>query len=253
MTTAGDHWQPETYAGSARFVTDLGMPVLALLDPRPGERILDLGCGDGVLTQAIADRGADVVGVDASPQMVVAARALGIDARCVDGTRLTFDAEFDAVFSNAALHWMRPMDAALRGVAAGLRPGGRFVGECGGHGCVAAISIAADAVLRERGFNLSGNYPWEFPTRERFAGMAEAAGFAIEELDHFPRPTLLPGALSDWLEVFLAPVLEAIAPAERADVVSDITALAAPYLRGDDGTWTADYVRLRFVLRRRAG
>src|SRR5271169_2178539 len=126
-------WKAERYAQHAHFVPTLGAPVLELLAPEPGERILDLGCGDGVLTERIAAAGATVVAVDAAPDMVAAARARGLDARVIPGQELTFDREFDAVFSNAALHWMRPAEKVLAGVYQALKPGGRFVGETGGH------------------------------------------------------------------------------------------------------------------------
>src|SRR4051812_34793970 len=132
-------WDARRYADNARFVSDLGASVVELLGPRAGERILDLGCGDGALTLKLFDAGAMVVGVDASPEFVEAARAAGVDAQLMDGQRLTFRDEFDAVFSNAALHWMPDAAAVVRGVASALRPGGRFVGEFGGHGNVAAI------------------------------------------------------------------------------------------------------------------
>src|SRR5690242_10239656 len=134
---AAQSWQADRYARHAHFVPALGQPVLDLLEPKSGERILDLGCGDGVLTKKIADAGALVVGVDASADMVAAAQKCGLDARVADGARLDFAAEFDAVFSNAALHWMKEdPDAVIAGVARALKPGGRFAGEMGGHGCV---------------------------------------------------------------------------------------------------------------------
>ncbi len=139
--------------------------MLELLDPKPGERILDLGCGDGVLTEKIVAAGAAVVGVDASAEMIDAARRRGLDARVGDGAQLGFAREFDAVFSNAALHWMkRDPDAVIAGVARALKPGGRFAGELGGHGCVAAITVALFAVLARRGASGSLESPWYFPT-----------------------------------------------------------------------------------------
>src|SRR6185436_20235899 len=124
-------WDPATYARHARFVSDLGSPGVELLAPQPGERILDLGCGDGVLTKQLADAGARVVGVDASEAMVAASRALGLEAHVVDGHALAFREEFDAVFSNAALHWLTRPDEVIAGVYTALKPGGRFVAECG--------------------------------------------------------------------------------------------------------------------------
>src|SRR5580692_6557745 len=130
-------WNAECYEKNARFVTDLGMPAVELLAPQPGERILDLGCGDGVLTKKLADMGCIMVGVDASPQFVAAARKSGVDARLMEGQNLTFDSEFDAVISNAALHWMKPPEKVIAGVRKALKPGGRFVGEFGGKGNIA--------------------------------------------------------------------------------------------------------------------
>ncbi|MEN8184986.1 MAG: class I SAM-dependent methyltransferase, partial [Myxococcota bacterium] len=154
-------WDPQRYARNAGFVAELGMPVLELLDPRPGERVLDLGCGDGVLSERLVARGCRVVGVDGSAQQVAAARSRGIDARVGDGQALDFRGEFDAVFSNAALHWMRRADDVISGVWRALVPGGRFVGELGGQGCVARIVGALEAALARRG--ALPVEPWYFP------------------------------------------------------------------------------------------
>src|SRR5450432_4363692 len=146
-------WDPDRYARNARFVADLGAPVVELLAPRAGERILDLGCGDGALTAKLAALGCQVTGVDASPQQIDAARKLGLDARVMNGEALDFDSEFDAVFSNAALHWMRDPAKVIAGVHRALTPHGRFVAELGGHGCVAKIKNALVEALNRRGVN----------------------------------------------------------------------------------------------------
>src|SRR6266851_2003777 len=157
-------WKADQYAQHAHFVPALGAPVLELLKPQAGERILDLGCGDGVLTEKIAVSGAVVVGVDAAADMIAAATRRGIDARVMEGGKLEFSAEFDAVFSNAALHWMKQdRDAVIAGVHRALKPGGRFVGEMGGHGCVAAITVALIAVLERPGVDPNSASPWYFP------------------------------------------------------------------------------------------
>ena len=132
-------WDPERYARTAGFVPEFGVAVLGLLAPRSGERILDLGCGDGSLTEKIIEAGVSVLGVDASAEQVAAAQARGVDARVVEGQSLDFEGEFDAVFSNAALHWMRPPERVAAGVRRALKPGGRFVGEMGGKGNIEAI------------------------------------------------------------------------------------------------------------------
>jgi SAM-dependent methyltransferase len=239
-------WSPERYARNARFVADLGEPVLDLLDPRPDERILDLGCGDGVLTARIAERGARVLGVDSSPELLAAARERGITVQLVDGQRLTFAGEFDAVFSNAAIHWMRDHDAVIAGVYRALRPGGRFVAELGGHGNVAAIVVALGAVLARRGGDARARSPWTFPSPEHFRTQLEAAGFTVETIALHPRPTPLPTDMHGWLATFGDAFFAGMERAERDAAVDEAVALLEPALRDADGRWTADYVRLRF-------
>ena len=146
------------------------MPVVDLLAPRPGERILDLGCGDGALTEKLAAAGCDVVGADASAELVKAARARGLDARLMNGEALDFDGEFDAVFSNAALHWMLRPDAVIDGVYRALKPGGRFVGEFGGAGNVATIASALEAALDRRGLRRQGREPLVLSKRRGIRG-----------------------------------------------------------------------------------
>ena len=182
---------------------DLGMPVVELLAPCVGERILDLGCGDGVLTRKLVELGCQVVGVDGSPAMIAAAQALGLDARVMDGQSLPFEGEFDAVFSNAALHWMPQADVVIAGVWRSLKPGGRFVGECGGSGNTATVVQAVAHVLRQRGINADTVNPWYFPTVEEYRTKLEAQGFIVSTIALIPRPTPLPGGMIGWLETFM--------------------------------------------------
>lgn len=240
-------WSAEGYARNARFVADLGQPVLELLAPRPGERILDLGCGDGALTVKLVQAGADVVGADASAELVAAARALGLDARIADGQALAFDAEFDAVFSNAALHWMKQPDAVIAGVRRALKPGGRFVGEFGGHGNVAAIVTALVAALNARGLDGAARVPWFFPTPAEYAAKLEAQGFRVDSIGLVPRPTPLPTGMRGWLDTFANPLLDGVDTAACGAILDEVQALLAPSLRDQSGNWSADYVRLRFA------
>jgi trans-aconitate methyltransferase len=240
-------WDAGQYVRHARFVADLGAPLLDLLAPRPGERVLDLGCGDGALTQRLAEAGCEVLGVDASEDMVAATRRRGLDARRLDGQRLAFDAAFDAVFSNAALHWMRDVDAVIDGVWRALKPGGRFVAEFGGAGNVAAVRAALDAelaALRRR-----VDCPWVFPGAEEYRERLERRGFAVRSIACFPRPTVLPGHLSAWLDTFAQDYL-AVVPEHRHAAFLERVAerLAAELYR--EGVWQVDYVRLRVVAQR---
>jgi trans-aconitate methyltransferase len=240
-------WNAATYATNARFVADLGTPVVHLLAPKPGEHILDLGCGDGVLTEQIAQAGVQVIGVDGSADMVRAASARGLDARVMDGQALTFPAQFHAVFSNAALHWMPDADAVAAGVARALRPGGRFVGEFGGHGNVASIVAALHAALRHRGVATAAAFGWYFPTAEEYAALLERHGFAVRSIALIPRPTRLPTGIQGWLATFAAPFLKDFAPAEQAAILEEVADVLARPLRTAAGDWIADYVRLRFA------
>jgi trans-aconitate methyltransferase len=248
--SAKGNWDPGAYARNARFVSELGAGVLDWLEPRPGELILDLGCGDGVLTEKIAAAGAEVIGVDSSPRMVEAARARGLEAVVMAGEALTFQADFDAVFSNAALHWMRDIDGVLAGVWRALLPGGRFVGEFGAHGNTAAIMVALQVVLGRRGEPFKS--PWYFPTADEFRGSLEKHGFTVDRIEVFGRPTALPTGMTGWLETFAFPILERVPDAERADVIGESADLLAPVLQDSEGRWTADYVRLRFAARKPA-
>ena len=239
-------WSAGRYAETAHFVPALGVAVLELLAPAAGEHILDLGCGDGVLTEKIAAAGATVVAVDAAPDMVAAARARGLDARVVAGQDLDFDRTFDAVFSNAALHWMRPPEKILAGVYRALKPGGRFVAEMGGHNNTAAIIVALGAVLGRRGLDAQRLSPWYFPSAEAYGEKLAAAGFSLDDIRIVPRPTPLPAGLEAWLETFADDFFGALPPSDQAAARSEVVELLRPVLTDEGGTWIADYVRLRF-------
>jgi trans-aconitate methyltransferase len=245
-------WKADRYAQHAHFVPALGAPVLELLRPQAGERILDLGCGDGVLTEKIAASGAVVVGVDAAADMIAAAKRRGLDARAMEGGKLEFSAEFDAVFSNAALHWMkRDRDAVIAGVHRALKPGGRFVAEMGGHGCCAAITVAMVAVLERHGIlDGAATIPWYFPTVDDYRARLERAGFKVEYIELIPRPTPLPTNMAGWIELFTQPFLNRLPPEQRPRAVEEAVEVLRPVLCDEQGRWTGDYIRLRFAARR---
>jgi trans-aconitate methyltransferase len=244
-------WNSRRYSQNARFVSNLGEPVVELLNPQPGERILDLACGDGALTEKIIARGAEVVGVDGSADMVAAAQKRGVDARVVDAYQLDFTSEFDGVFSNAALHWMkRDPDAVIQGVRRALKPGGRFVAEMGGHGNVAAINVALCATLENHGVkDPAAILPWYYPSPEEYRERLKSAGFETEYIELIPRPTPLPTGMRGWLETFVIPLTHSLPKESREDFLDEVTERLRPVLCDSADRWTADYVRLRFRTR----
>ena len=242
----GQRWDPERYRRNAAFVAAYGEKVLELLAPVAGARILDLGCGDGALTARIAAH-CIVVGVDASAEQVVASRALGLDARVMDAAHLTFAAEFDAVFSNAALHWVKDQEAVVDGVWRALKPGGRFVAECGGAGNIAAVREALGVALARRGIDADACDPWHFASLAECRARLERRGFLVQSIALFARPTALPGPLADWLDTFAESFLRRLPAAERGPVKSEIEEYVRDRLCDSEGRWTADYVRLRFA------
>ncbi len=244
---AGQAWKTESYVTNAGFVADLGAPVMDLLAPKKDERILDLGCGDGRLTEKLIAAGAVVVGSDASPDLLASAKARGIDTVHADGHALPFNAEFDAVFSNAALHWMKRPADVIAGVNRALKPGGRFVGEFGGFGNVAAICTAVLAVLERRGIDGRKTFPWFYPTPKEYTALLEAGGFRVREIMLIPRPTPLPTGMKGWLETFINPMIAGLSGDDRVEAIDETVALLANALRDTEGNWIADYVRLRFA------
>jgi SAM-dependent methyltransferase len=239
-------WTARSYAENARFVSDFGQEIVEILAPQAGERILDLGCGDGALTRHIAQSGAQVLGVDMSENLLAAARELGLDVRYADGQSLSFDEEFDAVFSNAALHWMTDASSVLSGVYRALKSRGRFVAEFGGHGNVAAIITALRATALKYGIDTCMVAPWFYPTAQEYKVLLEVHGFTVQYIALVPRPTPLPTGMAGWLRTFRAPFFELFGD-RAADIVEEVEQLLAPSLRDKAGNWTADYVRLKLV------
>ncbi|HYG47417.1 MAG TPA: class I SAM-dependent methyltransferase [Allosphingosinicella sp.] len=251
-------WSPSDYANNAAFVPALGAAALELLDPQPGELILDLGCGDGTLTRKIMESGARVIGLDASEAMVEAARAQGVDAFVADAQALNLDdqaarfGQFDAAFSNAALHWMLDPDAVASGVFSVLKPDGRFVGEMGGEGNIATLRTGIRAELTERGYSVPADDPQWYPSCEEFVRLYACAGFTQIQVRLIPRPTPLPAGVAAWVKTFRAGWLDVagVAAADRDEVAAAVESRLQPRLQQPDGSWIADYVRLRFTMRK---
>ena len=237
-------WDAADYATVGAFVPALGGGALRLLDPQAGERILDVGCGDGALTQKIVEAGAAVVGIDDSQSMVTAAQARGLDARVMDAAALPFEGEFDAAFSNASLHWMLEKGAVAAGVFRALKPGGRFAGEFGGADNLKRLRGALDEELVARGYRPPVEASNWYPTEAEFLGVYQAAGFEPLSVQTIPRPTALEHGVEGWVTVFRAGWLtQAGVPlGERPDLARAVAARI--------GHNQADYVRLRFLLRK---
>ena len=246
----GQRWFADRYSVNARFVADLAEPLLKILLPAKGELILDLGCGDGALTKQICDSGASVIGADASVDQVKAARNLGILAVVMDGRYLAFNNIFDAIFTNASLHWMTSPDDVIEGMWNSLKPGGRLVGEMGGAGNIASIIFALKKALSRRGLEHKIYFPWYFPEGLEYRSMLEARGFQVDYLEVFPRPTPLPGDLVDWLDTFCEHFLFIVPECHHAEFKEEVAESLRAELYEPNGKWVADYVRLRFSAMR---
>ncbi len=254
-TVSGNDWDAGDYDGRFGFVGRHGDDVLALLAPRPGERILDLGCGTGRHAAQMARRGARVLGLDADPDMLRKARAdhpeldfVRLDAAAFGLADLGVDAPFDACFSNAALHWMTPQESVLRNVREVLVPSGRFVAEMGGAGNIAVLDASLRDALRELGMGSVPTVSNYFPSTAEQATALEAAGFRVEEMTWFRRPTPLgPGTTAaDWTRHFRSAAWAAVPADRHRDLAAAVDARAAARGLLTDEGWQADYCRLRF-------
>jgi trans-aconitate methyltransferase len=207
---------------------------------------LDLGCGDGVLTEKIAGHDCAVIGIDSSLAQLEAAKRRGVNVVVMDGHRLGFQPRFDAVFTNAALHWMKQPEAVVAGVRNSLKPGGRFVAEFGGKGNVESIRSVLHDALRRRAIDPIAIDPWYYPSPQEYSRVLSKAGFIVTYMELIPRLTKLPGDLLGWLDVFAQPFTQAVPEPERPRFLQEVRDQLATRLRDGSGHWFADYVRLRF-------
>jgi len=242
-------WDAELYEACHAFVWRCGESMVELLDPKPGERILDLGCGTGQLTDKIAEHGATVIGLDSSPDMVGQSRRNYPQLHFVlqDAAAMEFENEFDAIFSNAALHWMLDATAVIRGMYRALRTCGRLVAEFGGRGCGQTIDRAV--------MNTVARYTGCVPAPKRFfpgigeyAALLDEEGFETRFAHLFDRPTPLTGerGMEDWIRQFSWFYFEALPPSEREGALRETVEQLRPLLY-QDGQWTADYRRIRVI------
>ena len=246
-------WDVARYESSHNYVSDFGAPLIDPLDPKPGERILDLGCGTGRLAFEIAQRGAAVTGLDSSPEMIAQARINYPSHRhpalnfVLNDASAPLDGEpYDGVFSNAALHWMKPPEPVAAAIARALAPNGRLVAEFGGAGNIASILQAFRAILGDDA--VATRDPWFFPTIGQYAPLLERHGLMVETASLFARPTPVE-SLRDWLEMFAGAFLAGLAPAPREELLVEMERCLAPTLHRD-GVWYIDYRRLRVVARK---
>ena len=239
-------WDAADYARVGSVVSELGQAALDLLDPKAGERILDVGCGEGALTKKISERGATVLGVDNSSEMIAAARANGVDALLLPAEDMQFFAEFDAAFSNAALHWVLQKEQAARAIYRALKQGGRFAGEMGGEGNIARLQEVVDEEMILRGYAPPIDAHNCYPSPDEFAAVYEAAGFREIDARLIQRPTPIPHGIANWVLTFRKGWFD------RADVPDEERAALAASVADRFGSDTADYVRLRFIMRKPA-
>jgi trans-aconitate methyltransferase len=249
-----DKWDAKLYEARHSFVWQHGAGIIDLLAPKARERILDLGCGTGQLTVQIAASGAQVIGIDNSPGMLEEARENfpQLDFELADAADFQFEEPFDAVFSNAALHWIQPADRVVRSVARALKPDGRFVAEFGGKGNVANILSATRAALQALGADLTQDpNPWYFPSIAEYAALLESQDLSVTYAALFDRPTRLEGdqGIRDWIRMFGHSFLRLVRPEQHQQLIECIEARLRPELYRD-GTWFADYRRLRVVALR---
>jgi len=237
-------WNAGDYARVGAFVAELGGAALDLLDPQRGERILDVGCGEGTLTRRIIERGATVLGVDNSPEMIAAARANGVDALLLAAEDMQFFAEFDAAFSNATLHWVLHKEQAARAVFRALKTGGRFAGEMGGEGNLNRLRESLDEELIIRGYVPPVEASNWYASPEEFASVYEAAGFREVDARLIERPTTIEHGVGEWVTTFRRGWLDraGVPEGERAEIGAAVADRV--------GSNLADYVRLRFIMRK---
>ncbi|QQE75823.1 class I SAM-dependent methyltransferase [Brevibacillus composti] len=242
-------WNSQLYDNKMSFVSAFGKGVLEWLQPAPGEKILDLGCGTGDLAQEMAAAGAYPTGIDHSAEMIATAKKKypHLPFLVADAHTFRTAEEYDAVFSNAALHWMKQPEDAIESIWLALRPGGRFVAEFGGAGNVEQVVHALRVVLASRGIDADQRMPWYFPSIGAYATLLERQGFTVTMAHLFERPTPLgdgEAGLNHWLQSFCGPFFAGMPSSQIKSACLEIAEVLRPQLF-QDGTWVIDYKRIR--------
>lgn len=245
-----DHWNPSLYDDKHGFVSKFGNQLLDYLGPKQGENILDVGCGTGDLANKIASVGANVVGIDFSENMIAKAKEKypHIQFMVKDVTKMDFHQEFDAVFTNATLHWVKPPEKALTNIFNSLKNGGRFVAEFGGKGNVQKITDALLIEIKKAGIDRDISFPWYYPSIGEYTTLMEQAGFRVTLAMHFDRPTPLEGedGLKNWILMFGNQFFEGINEELKEEIIANVETALKPSLF-ENGVWVADYKRIRVV------
>lgn len=245
-------WNADLYDDKHSFVSQFGENVLELLDVKPGESILDIGCGTGDLTKQIQEKGADVLGTDFSAEMIAQARFKypTVNFDVADAASFTVEYPYDAVFSNAALHWVHNAGGVIKSVYEALKPGGRFVAEMGGKGNIGKLRAAIKQVLTKNGYTMQAETNiWYFPSLGEYTSLLELHGFRVTFAAHFDRKTPLQDGdkgVAKWIKMFGAQYFTGIPEAEQPKLLQEITEILEPHYN-ENGQWYADYKRLRFI------
>ena len=240
-----NQWNAKEYNKNADFVSKMALPVVELLAPKKDEKILDLGCGDGTLSLEIQKYGAEVIGVDLSADMVEKSQLKGVEASLMSATELTFSDAFDAVFSNAVLHWVDDASLAIANVNQALKINGRFVGEFGGYGNIESLQEAIQTVFeRHREYGEFQN-PWYLPKKEEYAKLLQEGGFCVQYIEIIKRPTPI-GDIKEWLDIFANGIMQNVPTSKKESFKKEVESILKPKLFTPQDGWVLDYVRLRF-------
>ncbi len=237
-------WNPNTYNKHTAFVSELALPVVDLLNPKKGEKILDVGCGEGTLAVEIERRGAKVVGVDMSTEMIEQCQSKGIEAYVGSVTDLPYEEAFDSVFSNAMLHWVKDAQTAVQNIAKSLKRGGHFVCEFGGEGNAYHLVSAMEEVFAKHPEFVVFDNPWYFPSVKEYTRLLESEGFSVEYMEIIPRPTPMDD-ISHWLDIFANGVTKNLNTVQFEIFKQECKEILKETIYSEEDGWMLDYKRLR--------